>query len=49
MPSTDGLTLLRRIRAAGIETPALIPDHERLESDLSAALRAERRGYLLEP
>ena len=47
MPSTDGLTLLRRIRAAGIETPALILTMSDSESDLSAALRAGVRGYLL--
>ena len=47
MPSTDGLTLLRRMRAMGIETPALILTMSDSESDLSAALRAGVRGYLL--
>ena len=47
MPATDGLTLLRRMRAAGIETPALILTMSDSESDLSAALRAGVRGYLL--
>jgi two-component system nitrate/nitrite response regulator NarL len=47
MPSTDGLTLLRRVRAEGIDTPALILTMSDAESDLAAALRAGVRGYLL--
>jgi len=47
MPSTDGLTLLRRLRAEGIETPALILTMSDAEADLAAALRAGVRGYLL--
>ena len=47
MPATDGLTLLRRIRAEGIDTPALILTMSDSEADLSAALRAGVRGYLL--
>jgi two-component system nitrate/nitrite response regulator NarL len=47
MPETDGLTLLRRIRAEGLDTPALILTMSDSESDLSAALRAGVRGYLL--
>jgi len=47
MPSTDGLTLLRRLRAEGIETPAVILTMSDSETDLSAALRAGVRGYLL--
>ena len=47
MPQTDGLTLLRRMRAEGIETPALILTMSDSEADLSAALRAGVRGYLL--
>ncbi|MBL8319627.1 MAG: response regulator [Burkholderiaceae bacterium] len=47
MPSTDGLTLLRRLRAEGIETPALILTMSDAEADLGAALRAGVRGYLL--
>jgi two-component system nitrate/nitrite response regulator NarL len=47
MPTTDGLTLLRRMRAMGIETPALILTMSDSETDLSAALRAGVRGYLL--
>jgi len=47
MPSTDGLSLLRRIRAEGLDTPALILTMSDSEDDLSAALRAGVRGYLL--
>jgi two-component system nitrate/nitrite response regulator NarL len=47
MPSTDGLTLLRRLRAEGIDTPAVILTMSDAETDLSAALRAGVRGYLL--
>ena len=47
MPSTDGLSLLRRVRAEGITTPALILTMSDSEADLSAALRAGVRGYLL--
>jgi DNA-binding NarL/FixJ family response regulator len=47
MPATDGLTLLRRMRAEGIDTPALILTMSDSETDLSAALRAGVRGYLL--
>jgi two-component system, NarL family, nitrate/nitrite response regulator NarL len=47
MPTIDGLTLLRRMRAEGIDTPALILTMSDSEADLSAALRAGVRGYLL--
>jgi two-component system nitrate/nitrite response regulator NarL len=47
MPATDGLTLLRRMRAEGIDTPAVILTMSDSEVDLSAALRAGVRGYLL--
>jgi two-component system nitrate/nitrite response regulator NarL len=47
MPTTDGLSLLRRIRAEGLDTPALILTMSDSEVDLSAALRAGVRGYLL--
>ena len=43
----DGLTLLRRIRAEGIATPALILTMSDSQDDLAAALRAGVRGYLL--
>ena len=47
MPGTDGLSLLRRLRAEGINTPALILTMSDSETDLAAALRAGVRGYLL--
>ena len=47
MPTTDGLTLMRRLRAEGFETPVLILTMSDSESDLAAALRAGVRGYLL--
>lgn len=47
MPEIDGLALLRRIRAEGLDTPALILTMSDSEADLSAALRAGVRGYLL--
>ena len=47
MPQMDGLTLLRRLRTEGIETPALILTMSDSEADLAAALRAGVRGYLL--
>ena len=47
MPGTDGLTLLRSLRAEGIDTPALILTMSDSEQDLAAALRAGARGYLL--
>ena len=47
MPAGDGLALLRTLRAEGIETPALILTMSDSEADLSAALRAGVRGYLL--
>jgi two-component system nitrate/nitrite response regulator NarL len=47
MPSIDGLALLRRLRAAGIETPALILTMSDAQEDLAAALRLGVRGYLL--
>ena len=47
MPPTDGLSLLRRMRAEGIDTPALILTMSDSEDDLAGALRAGVRGYLL--
>ena len=47
MPATDGLSLLRRLRAEGCDTPALILTMSDAASDLAAALRAGVRGYLL--
>jgi two-component system nitrate/nitrite response regulator NarL len=47
MPHTDGLTLLRSLRAAGIDTPALILTMSDAQDDLAAALRLGVKGYLL--
>jgi two-component system nitrate/nitrite response regulator NarL len=47
MPDTDGLTLLHRLRAEGIQTPVLVLTLSDDERDLAAALRAGVRGYLL--
>jgi two-component system nitrate/nitrite response regulator NarL len=47
MPRTDGLSLLRRLRAEGIDTPAVILTMSDADTDLYAALRAGVRGYLL--
>jgi two-component system nitrate/nitrite response regulator NarL len=47
MPTTDGLSLLRQLRAAGIQTPALILTMSDAQEDLAAALRLGVRGYLL--
>ena len=47
MPAIDGLTLLQRIRAEGLDTPAVILTMSDSETDLAAALRAGVRGYLL--
>lgn len=47
MPDTDGLSLLRRIRAEGLDTPALILTMSDSQDDLAAALRAGVKGYLL--
>jgi two-component system, NarL family, nitrate/nitrite response regulator NarL len=47
MPSVDGLTLLRRMRAEGFDTPALILTMSDAHDDLAAALRLGVKGYLL--
>jgi two-component system nitrate/nitrite response regulator NarL len=47
MPTTDGLTLLRRLRAAGLQTPALILTMSDAQDDFAAALRLGVKGYLL--
>ncbi len=47
MPSTDGLSLLRQVRAEGLTTPVLILTMSDSEVDLGAALRAGACGYLL--
>ena len=47
MPAIDGLSLLRRLRTEGCDTPTLILTMSDAASDLAAALRAGVRGYLL--
>jgi two-component system, NarL family, nitrate/nitrite response regulator NarL len=47
MPAMDGLSLLRRLRAEGVDTPALVLTMSDSETDLAAALRLGVRGYLL--
>ncbi len=47
LAATDGLTVLRQIRAQGCEHPVVILTMSDNEDDLSAALRAGVRGYLL--
>ena len=47
MPQLDGLVLLERLRAAGCAPPTIILTMSDSEQDLSRALRAEVRGYLL--
>jgi len=47
MPQLDGLNLLHQLRAEGLDTPAVILTMSDSEQDLSAALRAGVRGYLL--
>ena len=47
MPGLDGLTLLRKLRTEGIQTPVVILTMSDSENDLSAALRIGVRGYLL--
>jgi two-component system, NarL family, nitrate/nitrite response regulator NarL len=47
LAETDGLSLLRRIRADGCEVPTVILTMSADEDDLTAALRAGVKGYLL--
>lgn len=47
LSATDGLSVLRQIRAQGCEHPVVILTMSDNEDDLSAALRAGVRGYLL--
>lgn len=47
MPSVDGMSLLRQLRAEGCDTPTLILTMSDSAADLAAALRAGVRGYLL--
>lgn len=47
LAATDGLSLLRLMRAEGCEIPVVILTMSDSEDDMSAALRAGVRGYLL--
>jgi two-component system, NarL family, nitrate/nitrite response regulator NarL len=47
MPAMDGLTLLRRLRDEGFAGPALILTMSDSQEDLTKALRAGVRGYVL--
>ncbi len=47
MPQIDGLSLLRQIRAEGLDTPAVILTMSDAREDLAAALQAGVKGYLL--
>jgi len=47
LAQTDGLSVLRLIRSEGFETPVVMLTMSDSEDDLSAALRAGVRGYLL--
>lgn len=47
LAQTDGLSLLRALRAEGCEVPAVILTMSASEEDLGAALRAGVKGYLL--
>ena len=47
LATTDGLSLLRLMRAEGCEIPVVILTMSDSEDDMSAALRAGVRGYLL--
>ena len=44
---TDGLSLLRRLRAEGCDVPTVVLTMSAAEDDLTAALRAGVKGYLL--
>ncbi|GAB4213634.1 MAG: two-component system response regulator NarL [Rhodoferax sp.] len=47
LAQTDGLTILRAVRADGLEVPIVILTMSDSEDDMAAALRAGVRGYLL--
>jgi len=47
LATSDGLSLLRQVRSQGCDTPVVILTMSDSETDLSAALRAGARGYLL--
>jgi two-component system OmpR family response regulator len=49
LPGMDGLTIIRRLREAGIATPALIVSAPRKVDDRVLGLRAGGDDYLIKP
>ena len=47
MPGMSGIETLERLRASGVQAPVVMLTMSREDADLSAALRAGARGYLL--
>jgi len=47
MPGMNGVETLRQLRASGVRAPVVMLTMSREDADLSAALRAGARGYLL--
>jgi two-component system nitrate/nitrite response regulator NarL len=47
MPGMNGVETLRQLRASGVSAPVVMLTMSREDADLSAALRAGARGYLL--
>ena len=47
MPGMSGIETLERLRASGVRAPVVMLTMSREDADLSAALRAGARGYLL--
>jgi two-component system nitrate/nitrite response regulator NarL len=47
MPGMSGIETLQRLRSAGVQAPVVMLTMSREDADLSAALRAGARGYLL--
>jgi two-component system nitrate/nitrite response regulator NarL len=47
MPGMNGVETLKALRASGVSTPVVMLTMSREDADLSAALRAGARGYLL--
>jgi two-component system nitrate/nitrite response regulator NarL len=47
MPGMSGIETLERLRASGVNAPVVMLTMSREDADLSAALRAGARGYLL--
>jgi two-component system nitrate/nitrite response regulator NarL len=47
MPGMNGVETLKQLRASGVRAPVVMLTMSREDADLSAALRAGARGYLL--